>query len=100
MTRQTSVIASMAATSGGKVIDDQAIEDLRASILGEVFTPADAGYDGARAVWNAMIDRRPSVIIRSNGTPSWRRAQRRWARGRRRGRDDRPVGHARRAGGP
>ena len=51
------------------MIDDQAIEDLRASILGEVFTPADAGYDGARAVWNAMIDRRPSVIIRSNGTP-------------------------------
>ena len=49
-------------------MDDQAIEDLRASLLGEVFTPADAGYDGARAVWNAMIDRRPSVIIRSNGT--------------------------------
>ncbi len=49
-------------------MDDQAMEELRASILGEVFTPADAGYDGARAVWNAMIDRRPSVIIRSNGT--------------------------------
>ena len=49
-------------------MDDQAIEELRASILGDVFTPADAGYDGARAVWNAMIDRRPSVIIRSNGT--------------------------------
>lgn len=51
-----------------QVMDDQAIEELRVSILGEVFTPADAGYDGARAVWNAMIDRRPSVIIRSNGT--------------------------------
>lgn len=49
-------------------MDDQAIEELRASLLGDVFTPADAGYDGARAVWNAMIDRRPSVIIRSNGT--------------------------------
>lgn len=51
-----------------QVMDDQAIEELRASLLGDVFTPADAGYDGARAVWNAMIDRRPSVIIRSNGT--------------------------------
>jgi FAD/FMN-containing dehydrogenase len=47
-------------------MDDQAIGALRGSILGDVFTPADPGYDGARAVWNAMIDRRPLVIVRSN----------------------------------
>jgi len=47
-------------------MDVQAIETLRGSILGDVFTPPDAGYDGARAVWNAMIDRRPSVIVRAN----------------------------------
>ena len=40
------------------------IETLRRSISGEVLTPADAGYDGARRVWNAMIDRRPLVIAR------------------------------------
>ena len=44
---------------------DVDVEGLRGSILGEVFVPDDEGYDGARAVWNAMIDRRPVVIVRA-----------------------------------
>jgi FAD/FMN-containing dehydrogenase len=32
--------------------------------VGEVVTPADAGYDDARAIWNAMHDRRPALIAR------------------------------------
>ncbi len=31
---------------------------------GEIFLPGDTGFDGARAVWNAMIDRQPSIIAR------------------------------------
>ncbi|NMO57766.1 FAD-binding oxidoreductase [Actinoplanes sp. TBRC 11911] len=36
--------------------------ELRAGFLGNVVLPADAGYDDARAIYNGMIDRRPSVI--------------------------------------
>jgi FAD/FMN-containing dehydrogenase len=39
-------------------------EDLKESLLGELVLPVDAGYDEARAVWNATIDRRPAVIVR------------------------------------
>ena len=44
-----------------------AVEKLRSVIRGEVLVAGDAGYDGARAVWNGMIDRHPAVIVRCQG---------------------------------
>jgi FAD/FMN-containing dehydrogenase len=41
-----------------------AISALRQQIGGEIVTPSDEGYERARHVWNAMIDRRPAVVVR------------------------------------
>jgi FAD binding domain/Berberine and berberine like len=43
---------------------DNAIETLRKGFGGSIVAPADAGYDEHRAVWNAMIDKRPACIAR------------------------------------
>src|SRR4026208_2563430 len=40
----------------------------RAGARGAVLPPADAGYDEHRKIWNAMIDRRPGLIVRCTGT--------------------------------
>jgi FAD/FMN-containing dehydrogenase len=39
-----------------------AVEGLAASVRGRVVLPADPGYDDARALYNAMIDKRPAAI--------------------------------------
>ncbi len=41
-----------------------AVDSLRDGIRGVVITPDDEEYDVARTVYNAMIDRRPAMIVR------------------------------------
>src|SRR6476619_3382236 len=37
---------------------------LRQALSGEVILPSDGAYDQARRVWNGMVDRHPSVVVR------------------------------------
>ncbi len=43
----------------------QAMGNLRGSLRGEVILPEDEGYETARKVHNAMIDRRPAMVVRA-----------------------------------
>jgi FAD/FMN-containing dehydrogenase len=50
------------------MLDEGTVEEFKASLGGELIQPNDAGYDDARKVWNAMIDKRPALIARCSGT--------------------------------
>ena len=48
-------------------LDASVIQGLRSGMRGVVIAPSDPGYDETRAIWNAMIDRRPALIARCVG---------------------------------
>jgi len=48
-------------------LPDAIITELRSQLRGEALLPGDPGFESARTVWNAMIDRKPSLIVRCAG---------------------------------
>ena len=54
----------MTATTSRVETGSTPYDDLAGSVRGELITPDHAGYDDARKVYNAMIDRRPAAIVR------------------------------------
>ena len=45
------------------MLSETTIAALKSELRGELIEPGDAGYDGARKVYNAMIDRKPRLIV-------------------------------------
>lgn len=45
-------------------VDTAEVSALREAMRGKVLVPGETGYDEARGVWNATVDRRPALIAR------------------------------------
>ena len=52
-----------AITLSGEIIDG-----LKSQLTGNLVKASDPEYDEARTIWNAMIDRRPALIVKCMGT--------------------------------
>jgi FAD/FMN-containing dehydrogenase len=50
-----------------KTISNEAVAALRGKLRGSLALPGQDGYDAARIIWNAMIDRRPGLVVRCLG---------------------------------
>jgi FAD/FMN-containing dehydrogenase len=46
----------------------EVVAGFRAAMRGPVLQPGDPGYDEARTIWNAMIERRPALLARCAGS--------------------------------
>src|SRR5215212_7643177 len=58
----------VATTTGtDTVLEEGAVEEFKAGLRGELLRPGEEGYEEARTVWNAMIDKRPALIARCAG---------------------------------
>ena len=54
---------------GGIVeIGTNMLENLKMRLRGQVIVAGDTDYDECRTVWNAMIDKNPSIVVRCLGT--------------------------------
>lgn len=57
----------MAAFPQQRPFELEAAEQLRMRVRGTTLLPDEDGYDEARTVWNAMIDRYPAIIVQALG---------------------------------
>jgi hypothetical protein len=57
-------IAAVRLSGQATVIEKKAIDELAGALHGQLLLAGNAEYDGARRVWNRMIDKRPALIVR------------------------------------
>src|SRR5262245_4754567 len=49
---------------GTVTLKETTLKSLQLSLSGRLATPGSGEYEEARTIWNAMIDRRPALIVR------------------------------------
>jgi FAD/FMN-containing dehydrogenase len=58
----------LASLQGGAItLQSDTMAALRQTLRGSLCLPQEAGYDEARTIWNAMIDRHPGAVVRCKG---------------------------------
>ena len=55
------------ADGGRAALASEALDSLRSRLRGALCLPGEPGYEQARTIWNAMIDRHPAAIVRAAG---------------------------------
>jgi len=50
------------------MLSQSALENFRKSLRGPSFCPGEPGYDQARRIHNAMVDKHPAIIVPA---PAW-----------------------------
>ncbi|WP_439375353.1 FAD-binding oxidoreductase [Bradyrhizobium sp. DASA03120] len=67
----------MASLHGGAItLESDAIAAFRQTLRGHVCLAEEPGYDEARTIWNAMVDRYPGAVVRCRGAADIIRAVR------------------------
>ena len=67
----------LASLQGGAIaLGSDTIAAFRQTLRGNLCLPQETGYDEARTIWNAMIDRHPGAVVRCRGTADIARAVR------------------------
>lgn len=62
-----SVLQVRTRTNGDVTLQEDTIRKFKESLRGELILANEPGYDDARSIWNAMIDRQPALIARCLG---------------------------------
>jgi len=60
-------VAALTREGAPLALDQKLVDGLRTALRGPLLLAGDAGYEDARSLWNAMIDRRPALVARCIG---------------------------------
>jgi hypothetical protein len=67
-------IQAVTGAGASTVLDKSSIQALRDSLRGALLLPGEPGYDAARRVLNASIDRHPALVVQPSGAADVRSA--------------------------